>query len=331
MKVLLINSDYGPDYLADLINYYFISNSHEVFTNHRLDFMFNDFKNKSDLYGKGFTLYGKLESSLKSSVSVLTKEEILDSVKKYDLILFTSIQRNFKNNSLKSSFFNPIKKTNPNKEIYVIDGEDHQLVDENIASKSKYFKRELTEKYKSKASPISFCFPENELPSERIEIKDKTQLLAPMDPRFLNSYIYDEQGYYEQYSKSIFGTTIKKAGWDCMRHYEILSVNTLLFFPGIEDKPNLTMINFPSKLQIEINKLFKKLILNEQNVDSLEQIRLRYYTKNRFLGGIKRASMKLSKINILENNINKLEKLNLEFQNWFIEEGLTSSYDKLFK
>ena len=59
--------------------------------------MFNDFKNKSDLYGKGFTLYGKLESSLKSSVSVLTKEEILDSVKKYDLIIFTSIQRNFKN------------------------------------------------------------------------------------------------------------------------------------------------------------------------------------------------------------------------------------------
>lgn len=52
MKVLLINSDYGPDYLADLVNYYFISNGHDVFTNHRLDFMFNDFKNKSDLFGK---------------------------------------------------------------------------------------------------------------------------------------------------------------------------------------------------------------------------------------------------------------------------------------
>ena len=38
MKVLLINSDYGPDYLADLVNYYFISNRHEVFTNHRLGF-----------------------------------------------------------------------------------------------------------------------------------------------------------------------------------------------------------------------------------------------------------------------------------------------------
>ena len=331
MKVLLINSDSGPDYLADLVNYYFISNRNEVFTNHRLDFLFNDFKNKSDLYGKGFTLYGKLEHSLKSSLTILSVEEILDSIEKYDLIIFTSIQRNFKNNSLKDSYFHMLNKKNPNKEIYVIDGEDHQLVDEEIASKSKYFKRELTEKYKSNAFPISFCYPENELPLKRIEIKDKTQLLAPMDPRFLNSYIYDEEGYYQQYSKSIFGTTTKKAGWDCMRHYEILSVNTLPFFPGIEDKPKLTMINFPIKLQNEVNKLFKKLILDEQNVDTLEQIRLKYYTKNPFLGKVKKVSTKLSKLNIFENNMNKLEKLNLEFQNWFKQEGLTSSYEKLFK
>lgn len=331
MKVLLINSDDGPDYLADLVNYYFISNRHDVFTNHRLDFMFNDFKYQSDLYGKGFTLYGKLDSSLKSSLKILSKEEILDSIENFDLIIFTSIQRNFKSNSLKDSYFHLLNKTNPKKEIYVIDGEDYQLIDEDIASKSKYFKRELTEKYKSKAFPISFSYPENELPLKRIEIKDKTQLLAPMDPRFLNSYIYDEQGYYQQYSNSIFGTTTKKQGWDCMRHYEILSVNTLLFFPGIEDKPKLTMINFPIKLQNEVNKIFKKLILDEQNVDTLEQIRLKYYTKNLFLGGVKKISTKLSRLNIFENNMNKLEKLNLEFQNWFMQNGLTSSYKDLFK
>lgn len=331
MKVLLINSDYGPDYLADLVNYYFISNRYEVFTNHRLDFMFNDFKNHSDLYGKGFTVYGKLESSLKSSLKILSKEEILDSIEKYELIIFTSIQRNFKNKSLKDSYFHLLNKTNPKKEIYVIDGEDYQLIDEDIASKSKYFKRELIEKYKSKAFPISFSYPENELPLKRIEIKDKTQLLAPMDPRFLNSYIYDEQGYYQQYSNSIFGTTTKKQGWDCMRHYEILSVNTLPFFPGIEDKPKLTMINFPIKLQNEVNKIFKKLILDQQNVDTLEQIRLKNYVKNPFLGGVKKISMKLSALNIFENNINKLEKLNSEFQNWFMQKGLTSSYEELFK
>ena len=46
MKIFLYNSDNGPDYLADLINYYFISNRYQIFTNYRLDFLFDDFKNK---------------------------------------------------------------------------------------------------------------------------------------------------------------------------------------------------------------------------------------------------------------------------------------------
>ena len=279
MKVLLINSDSGPDYLADLVNYYFISNRNEVFTNHRLDFLFNDFKNKSDLYGKGFTLYGKLEHSLKSSLRILSVEEILDSIEKYDLIIFTSIQRNFKNNSLKESYFHLLNKKNPNKEIYVIDGEDHQLVDEDIASKSKYFKRELTEKYKSNAFPISFCYPENELPLKRIEIKDKTQLLAPMDPRFLNSYIYDEEGYYQQYSKSIFGTTTKKAGWDCMRHYEIIGNGTIPHFYKLQDCPPKTLHNFPKELILKCNKQKPKDSYNDVVLELLDYMKSNLTTK----------------------------------------------------
>ena len=54
MKVLLINSDSGPDYLADFVNYYFISNRNEVFTNHRLDFLFNDFKNIPENASQGW-------------------------------------------------------------------------------------------------------------------------------------------------------------------------------------------------------------------------------------------------------------------------------------
>ena len=71
MKIFLYNSDNGPDYLADLINYYFISNRYQIFTNYRLDFLFDDFKNKELLYGKGFTLYGNLKSSYKKSITVL--------------------------------------------------------------------------------------------------------------------------------------------------------------------------------------------------------------------------------------------------------------------
>ena len=91
MKVLLINSDYGPDYLADLVNYYFISNRHEVFTNHRLDFMFNDFKISRTYIVRALLLW-KIRKFIKKLCSS-NKEEILDSVKKYDLIIFTSIQK----------------------------------------------------------------------------------------------------------------------------------------------------------------------------------------------------------------------------------------------
>ena len=68
MKILLINTDDGPDYLSDLINYYFISKNYDIYTNHNLNFLFNDYKNKSELYGKGFTIYGKLDKKLKDNI-----------------------------------------------------------------------------------------------------------------------------------------------------------------------------------------------------------------------------------------------------------------------
>ena len=88
MKVLLINSDEGPDYLADLINYYFITGSYELFTNHRLDFLFDDYGNKENLYGKGFTLYGKLSQNIKKNITVLSSQQIKDSINDYDQIYY---------------------------------------------------------------------------------------------------------------------------------------------------------------------------------------------------------------------------------------------------
>ena len=70
----------------------------------------------------------------------------------------------------------------------------------------------------------------------------KYNILAPNDPRFTNSYIFKERKYYEQYSRSLFATTTRKGGWDCLRHYEILRNNCLPFFPNIEKKPKLTIV-----------------------------------------------------------------------------------------
>lgn len=329
MKVLLINSDEGPDYLADLVNYFFITNKYEIFTNHNLHFLFDDFQNTSSLYGRGFTLYGKLNKSLKSTVTTLSDEAIFDMLPFFDVVVFTSIHRKYKGQNVKSKYFYKFSKKLKTKDIFVLDGEDFVEIDSDVALLSNYFKRELTDKNKNFASPISFSFPEFEVLSD-IKFK-KTQILAPMDPRFQNSYIFNESQYFEQYKKSIFGVTTKKAGWDCLRHYEILSTNTLLYFPGIEEKPLLTMEHFPVKLQMDINRLFLKLISSDENIDSLEQIRLNYYSKKIHLNAIKKVKRKLSSLNLIENNFKNLENFNNDMNQWFNNFGTSNIYKSIFK
>lgn len=330
MKLLLINSDCGPDYLSDLINYFFIHKEIVINTNYFPQYLFKDYENINNLYGKGFTLYGKIDTAYQDRINQLSITEIKDRVKEFDLIIFTSINRSFNKASLKSLFFSLKSLLNHN-EIYVVDGEDHQKIDMEIALSSNYFKRELIDKFKNIAKPISFSYPNFELKKSSENLENKTQILAPMDPRFLSSYKFEnEQEYYQQYEQSIFGTTIKKGGWDCMRHYEILSVKTMLYFPGIEHKPKLTMSNFPVTLQKNINKIFQDLILSDNNIDTLENIRLRYYSKNKIKYGLRRINTKLSKLNITKNNLIKLDKLNNEFNNWFLQYGTTETYNKLF-
>ena len=330
MKILLINSDEGPDYLSDLINYFFLDGNYDVYTNYIPNFLFNNPEEKDKLYGKGFTLYGKLPSQIKEDITILNESNLKLTINEFDKIIFTSIQRTFNNSHIKDSFFKNVYENVRVKQLIVVDGEDHSDVDVSIAKKSEYFKRELTNINSKYAKPISFSFPKSELPEEVKSIQQKTQILAPMDPRFNSSYVFDETSYFEQYSKSLFATTTKKAGWDCMRHYEILSRNTLLYFPGIQEKPELTMNYFPVNLQEEVNNRFLKLMISSENIDSLEKIRVKYNSKNFRKRGIKRVKTKLSKLNLVQNNISKLDELNLEMQNWFVSYGTTSIYKKIF-
>jgi len=331
MNILLFNSNEGPDYLADLINYFFLTHNYKLYTNHRLDFLFEDYENKSKLYGKGFTLYGNLDKKLKKKLKTLNMKEIKSNMNHFDLIIFTSIHRNYKKISIKKEIFPKIYENSNKNKIIVIDGEDVSKVEHDIATKSNYFKREIKIKDSRAIKPISFSFPELEISKIKTPINNKTQLLAPNDPRYLNSYIFNENEYFEQYARSIFGVTTKKGGWDCMRHYEILNANTLPYFPNIEEKPKLTMKYYPQNLQIETNRLFKTLILGNENIDTIEKFRLKYYSKSYYKIGIKKIKTKLSKLNMIENNIAKIEELNTEFQNWFLDYGTTKIYKKIFK
>jgi hypothetical protein len=80
-------------------------------------------------------------------------------------------------------------------------------------------------------------------------VPQKILLQAPLIPGNLETYIYkDEDSYYTSYQKSIFGLTMKKAGWDCLRHYEILGNGCIPYFIGLENCPKSTMVLLPKDL-----------------------------------------------------------------------------------
>jgi hypothetical protein len=105
--------------------------------------------------------------------------------------------------------------------------------------------------------PITFSIPEEKIIHS---FPKKTKLLSNLIPGDLKTYIYKtEKDYYAEYQSSYFAMTTKKAGWDCMRHYEIIANGCLPYFPDIEQCPLFTMVLFPKDLAIRSNQLYHKM------------------------------------------------------------------------
>lgn len=103
--------------------------------------------------------------------------------------------------------------------------------------------------------PIGFSIPESKLVSE---IPPKTKRISDLIPGKLSTYIYqNETDYYNEYKTSVFATTTKKAGWDCMRHYEILSQGCIPYFPDLKHCPPNTMTFFPKELVLKANVCYE--------------------------------------------------------------------------
>lgn len=121
----------------------------------------------------------------------------------------------------------------------------------------KYSRRRLV--------PITFSIPEEKIVRY---IPEKTKLISDLIPGKKETYIYHtEEEYRNEYKQSIFALTIKKSGWDCLRHYEILSNGCIPYFPGIEDCPRNTMSLYPKNLQYKANSLY--LRLKDESIDTL--------------------------------------------------------------
>jgi hypothetical protein len=74
------------------------------------------------------------------------------------------------------------------------------------------------------------------------------RLMAPMDPLDKSSYVYEtEESYYLQYAEAFYAPTMKKAGWDCLRHYEILSQWCLPYFRCFDQCPPTICAKLPRR------------------------------------------------------------------------------------
>ena len=139
----------------------------------------------------------------------------------------------------------------PTNKIIAVDGEDETHIHPFWQKGIAYFKRELRS-IRDRVFPISFSIPTCKVDFVKT---NKVRNKAICDPRDRSTYIYkNEKDYYQGYKESRFGTTMVKAGWDCMRHYEILANGCIPAFINIQQCPNLTMTSFPKELCLSVRE-----------------------------------------------------------------------------
>ena len=257
MKILYIHSNskdsqFYNDYMNDLL----LHGLRDLYGNDVIDYpgcwhLYKDEIDKREydekkFWGKGFTI-----KNILNNFNSINRESIKQKIQKkyFDLVIYGSIRRS-------DLFIEDVIKYN-NKFIF-IDGEDDSFVDKKYSNLGLYFKRELISK-SSKILPISFAIPKDKIIS-KIDLHPKN-LLAPLIPGKLDTYIYDdENSYYEMYKKSIFALTYKKAGWDCLRHYEILMNGCIPLFLNLKNCPLDCISTLPKKKLAEILVKFEKIL-----------------------------------------------------------------------
>jgi hypothetical protein len=231
------------DYQNDLVFY----GLRELFGDNVVDStqiisLYKEYENqipKQHLWG-GMTTFWLIEENNIDRSNI--EEKIKDRY--YDLIIYGAIKRC-------KQYYDLVSKYYPPNKVILIDGNDEFELDP-LYTKHLYFKRELQESHPN-LLPITFGIPTCKLAEPN---KNKTQEYATCIPGQPETYIFkSEQLYYEDYQKSYYGITMKKAGWDCMRHYEILGNYCMPYFVGLEDCPKDTLVNLPKELLFEGREL----------------------------------------------------------------------------
>jgi len=240
-QILQHSGGYLNDYLNDLLFYGLTElDNIEIIDSTPIIHLYKENQNQipiQHLWGKGFSSSYLIDKDTIDRTHI--EEKIKD--KYFDLIIYGSVNRCL-------DYYDLVSKIYPSNKIFLIDGEDSNNI-HPLNSKHPYFKRELIS---TQFIPIHFAIPESKITLNK---SDKIQEYGSIIPGQDGYKFDDEQEYYNDYNKSFYGVTIKKAGWDCMRHYEILANNCIPYFIGLEDCPKNTLTNLPKDLLLEAREL----------------------------------------------------------------------------
>ena len=276
MKILFISYNCA-DYLADSVFHGLRSLLGESVVDYpKCEILYRNYISKykqqakigqSVLYGLGFTLYGLLDDIYIDRLDIHNK--IANGF--YNLIIFSNIFKtfglfvellpylNFKNTLILDGADTP--------QPYPYAGKwwryPHWWFLPKAHNRFLYCKREWTPetirnlwfqippKFLSQYLPvpknlrsISFAIPEEKIVKI---LPEKTKLfpkhivdleVASQVPGSYTSYAFsNEFDYYSDLQSSKFGITTKRAGWDCLRHYEIAANGCIPCFRDLNKKP----------------------------------------------------------------------------------------------
>lgn len=254
MKILYIGTNVAtPQYpLVDYQNDCLLIGLKELFGDdvvdvQRRDHLYADFSPElaAQQYGRGFTVTRVIDQDNADRTDI--EEKIKN--KYFDLVVYGSIWRNH-------DYMDLVTKYYPKNKIALVDGDDHTKLNYNVKRGTLYFKRELQyeanmehEQYFDHVFPIGFAFPTKKLSFDN----KKSSFMSHSNPKDRRTYIFnDEESYYGDYKKAQFAITMKKAGWDALRHYEIMGNGCMPLFENIHERPRHTLMHMPFALLTKI-------------------------------------------------------------------------------
>jgi hypothetical protein len=258
------------DYLADgLLHGLRALLGHDVVDFPKAEFLYESYPpdRRGELYGHGFSLYGLLPDIPVDRARALTRALHGE----FDLIVFSDIWSSFGRfaelapgiHDTSLAVLDGADRPEP----YPYGGPWWRKRAwwglPRAHTRAEYFKRELTPLtgwFRSylllppalasrlpsirRMREISFSFPAEKVLSE--PPLEKTRLLAShvVDPEVAaqlgvaTTYAFDDEAdYYADLRSSRFGITVKRAGWDCLRHYEQAANGCVPCFRDLDRKP----------------------------------------------------------------------------------------------